>query len=305
LREASRPYEHLLVGSEAGALSKFIDERTRLCTYLIGGLKPSDVSPPLGMFQGTMATKDETFKLVQTINRVVSDDPLPEENLEDIFEAMWPKLEAHLASLPASSDSVPVKRPQDEIVAEILELARAQASHREKTQFIDAYIPTFQQFLPLLQQLIANTNRRTRPPDSNLGHPRDTSLERTAAATGILLNTFSFRTLQSAMPVDPRHSSRSLDLVQMFGSCGASAEGAYGQIRFTVRGLNLTTGAQETHDINFTLEIATARKIAHYLEQIADDAERNHIRFMSENIQQSHRVREVLAQANKDPNPEG
>src|SRR5450759_5412922 len=28
---------------EAGCLSKSIDERTRLCTYLIGGLQPSDV----------------------------------------------------------------------------------------------------------------------------------------------------------------------------------------------------------------------------------------------------------------------
>ena len=33
---------------EAGALSKTIDEKTRLCTYLLGGLQPQEVPPPLG-----------------------------------------------------------------------------------------------------------------------------------------------------------------------------------------------------------------------------------------------------------------
>jgi hypothetical protein len=36
---------------EAGCLSKSIDDRTRLCTYLIGDMQPSDIRPPLGMFQ--------------------------------------------------------------------------------------------------------------------------------------------------------------------------------------------------------------------------------------------------------------
>jgi hypothetical protein len=290
---------------EAGALSKSIDERTRLCTYLVGGLKPSDVSPPLGMFQGTTATKDETLKLIKTINKVVSDDPLHEENLENIFEAMWPKLETHLASLPPASDAVRPQRSQDEIMAEILELARAQASYREKTQFIDAYIPTFQQFLPLLHQLIVNTNKPAASSNPTLAHPRDTSLERTSGQDGIL-NTFGFpKSLQRAMPVDPRMSGRRLDLIQMFGGSGTMPEGPHADIRFTLRGLDLAAGTEETYDIDFKLEIATARKIALYLEQIADSAERNHIRFVSDNIQRSQKVREVLAESRKDPQPEG
>jgi hypothetical protein len=36
---------------EAGALSKTIDNRTRLCTYLLGGLEFRNVTPPLGRFQ--------------------------------------------------------------------------------------------------------------------------------------------------------------------------------------------------------------------------------------------------------------
>ena len=62
---------------EAGALSKSIDDRTRICTYLIGGLGPEDVEPPLGTFQATKAEKEDTRKLLHTINAAVSDEPIP------------------------------------------------------------------------------------------------------------------------------------------------------------------------------------------------------------------------------------
>jgi hypothetical protein len=114
---------------------------------------------------------------------------------------------------------VPPKRADHEILNEILELGRAQAAYRDKTKFIDTYIPTFQQFLPLLQRLVAELNRRnTQQINSTLRHPNDTSLERSVAGNSHL-NAFTFpRTLERAMPTDPRSASRSLDLVQMFVS---------------------------------------------------------------------------------------
>jgi hypothetical protein len=45
---------------EGGALSKRIGEKSRLCTYLLGGLKHGDIPQPLGMFQHTIANKEET-----------------------------------------------------------------------------------------------------------------------------------------------------------------------------------------------------------------------------------------------------
>src|SRR5437868_6054281 len=45
---------------EAGALSKALDDKMHLCTYLLGGLQFQDVNPPLGMFQATRAEKEET-----------------------------------------------------------------------------------------------------------------------------------------------------------------------------------------------------------------------------------------------------
>jgi hypothetical protein len=121
---------------EAGALSKTIDDRTRLCTYLIGGLQPHDIRPPLGMFQATRAVKDDTLKLVHTINRAVTDDPVPEESLDQLFLAMWPKLEDRLTTLPSAEDSIAVKRTLDDMVAEILEIVRAEASRKNQTDIL-------------------------------------------------------------------------------------------------------------------------------------------------------------------------
>jgi hypothetical protein len=285
---------------EAGCLSKSIDERTRLCTYLIGGLQPSDVRPPLGMFQATRATKEDTLSLLRTINSVVGDDPLSDQNLVAIFEAMWPKLDARLSSLPAPSEVVPARRPPEDVMNEILELARAQASYREKTKFMDTYIPTFQQLLPLLQQVIAQATRRGAANRPVLGHPAETSLARSPGAPSFV-NTFSFPVeLKNAMPIDPSHRRRSLDLVQMFGGTQASADAPHATLRLFVRGIELATGNDATYEIDFALEVPTARKIARYLADMADDAERHQIRFTSENIKAIHDVRETLANANKD-----
>jgi hypothetical protein len=88
----------------------------------------------------------------------------------------------------------------------------------------------------------------------------------------------------------------------MFGGSGA-AQGSppYGQLRLIVRGRDLKTGADETFEISFTLEVHTARKLARYVEQIADDAERNQVRFEADNIQRLQDVREALVKANVTP----
>jgi hypothetical protein len=117
---------------EAGAVSKTIDDQTRLCTFLIGGLQPQDVRPPLGIFQGTRAVRDDTLKLMRTINRAVSDDPIPDDHLEEVFSAMWPKLEERLSTLPLADENVRVTRSPDDMVAEILEIVRGWASRNNQ-----------------------------------------------------------------------------------------------------------------------------------------------------------------------------
>jgi len=131
---------------EAGALSKTIDDKTRLCTYLLGGLQFQNVRPPLGMFQHTQATKSETRKLVRTINTSIGDEPVIETNLDTIFERMWPDLEESIRRMPDPSQVVEARRTNDEMLAEILELSRAAANSRKQTEWMDQYVPIIKQF---------------------------------------------------------------------------------------------------------------------------------------------------------------
>lgn len=117
---------------EAGALSKSIDQ-TRLCTYLLGGLQSQDVKPPLSMFQWTNPDKQDTQKLVRTINKAVSDKPVPEVDLDYLFDLVWPDLESTLKTLPSSRVATP-KRSTDDMVAELLEIARGEVNYREAIQ---------------------------------------------------------------------------------------------------------------------------------------------------------------------------
>lgn len=109
---------------EAGAISKVIGERSRLCTFLIGELEPQDVVSPLGMFQATKAHREDILKLVRTINVAVSEEPVPEKDLDEIFGAMWPKFAKILETLPAPEETAPSKRSVEDMVAEILDIVR-------------------------------------------------------------------------------------------------------------------------------------------------------------------------------------
>jgi hypothetical protein len=139
---------------ESGALSKSIGEKTRLCTYLLCGLQPKDVSPPLSMFQHTTAQKEETRQLVRTINRAVNEEPIADPTLDAVFQAMWPKLELVLGSIPQPGERSSPRRSVEEMVAEILELTRAATNSRKESQWIDKYTPMLKEFFPLLEQLI-------------------------------------------------------------------------------------------------------------------------------------------------------
>ena len=109
---------------EAGAISKVIGERTRLCTFLIGELEPQDVVSPLGMFQATKAQREDILKLVRTIHVAVSEEPVPEKDLDEIFGAMWPKFAKMLEALPLPDETTPAKRSVEDMVAEILDIVR-------------------------------------------------------------------------------------------------------------------------------------------------------------------------------------
>jgi len=112
---------------EAGALSKTL-ENTFVCTYLLD-IEPADLRFPLALFQATKAEKEDTRKLLGTINRALAVNALPDGRLSEIFDVWWPKLHDRLASVPENpSPQIKTKRSEGEVLAEILELVRNRAT---------------------------------------------------------------------------------------------------------------------------------------------------------------------------------
>lgn len=108
---------------EAGALSKTV-QKTYVCPYLLE-VEPTDIKGPLVQFQAARANKDDTRKLLHTINRALDREALTDSQLDNAFEKWWPDLEQRLEHIPDVREPEP-QRANREILQEILELARAQ-----------------------------------------------------------------------------------------------------------------------------------------------------------------------------------
>ena len=110
-----------------------MDRGTRVCTYLLAGLQPQEVPPPLGDFQATKAEEEETRQMLQDVNKGLG-SPLTEKTLNDVFDLAWPMLAAQLSTLPKPETAVPPKRELAEIVAEILDVSRVAARTGQELQ---------------------------------------------------------------------------------------------------------------------------------------------------------------------------
>ena len=93
-------------------------------------MEPSDINWPLAMFQATKTEKDDTRKLIQTINRGLGQSALPEDALNETFDVRWPKLEKALDAIPQVPEGRETQRTEREILGELLALARDQAFER-------------------------------------------------------------------------------------------------------------------------------------------------------------------------------
>jgi len=109
---------------EAGALSKGLS-KSRVCPLLIN-LSPKDLKQPLANFNGTMPNREDMLKLMKTIN-TQGDEKLPDERVEKAFDRWWNDFDEKFASIvkELKPTKTAKKRPVEEMVAEILELARS------------------------------------------------------------------------------------------------------------------------------------------------------------------------------------
>jgi transposase len=115
------------VNFEAGALSRTI-EATLVCPYLLG-MKPTDLRGPLVQFQAAEAEKDDTRRLIKTLNIALGDNALPDKQLEKAFEVWWPELCSSIERISEVKISPPMRRPDHEVLEEMLTLLREQARH--------------------------------------------------------------------------------------------------------------------------------------------------------------------------------
>lgn len=109
---------------EAGGLAKGLSQN-RVCTFLIG-ITDRDLTPPLSQFNATKATKEDVFKLVQSINGWMGDKALDAVALADTFEVFWPMFEKECKQSLDSAVAGPKikKRPTDEVLDELLQISR-------------------------------------------------------------------------------------------------------------------------------------------------------------------------------------
>jgi hypothetical protein len=118
---------------EAGAMSKRIGTKSRLCTYLLAGLTQEHVSPPLGMFQHTRSDKEDTKRMVKSINGAIK-NPLSDSSLDRAFEKYWPDLEESIRSMPPPDSTVMKKRPVEDMFAEILSRLREGRTNQQELE---------------------------------------------------------------------------------------------------------------------------------------------------------------------------
>ncbi len=143
---------------EAGSLVNEVNDKSRICTYLLGGLQIQHVRGPFGMFQHTRPDCEETRKLVHTINKVLDGEVLSDAIVDSVFDKWWPELSSYLDKMPQNAeDSKPLPKP-DEMIAEILELSRVAANRGKQNEWMDQLNAEAKDILPPLFQMLKGVN---------------------------------------------------------------------------------------------------------------------------------------------------
>lgn len=110
---------------EAGAIAKRKGTK-RVYTYL-SDLDDGDVPWPLAQFQSTKATKDDTLKMLEDMNKHLK-EPLEPAVLQNAFNRGWPELENTLKTVPkqAGAQEKNPKTKTEMMLEEILAYVRQQ-----------------------------------------------------------------------------------------------------------------------------------------------------------------------------------
>ncbi|PYQ56274.1 MAG: toll-Interleukin receptor [Acidobacteria bacterium] len=113
---------------EAGALSKIV-QASAVCPYLLD-VDVKDIAGPLSQFQAKKADKVGTLDLLRAIN-AKSAQPLDLVRLAQVFDGLWPVLEAQLARIPQKNIERQQARPESEILEDLVTAIR-ELEHRSR-----------------------------------------------------------------------------------------------------------------------------------------------------------------------------
>lgn len=108
---------------EAGALSKTL-EQTCVCP-LIFEMTPGQLKGPLTQFQANVLDREGIGKVLSTINKSLGDQMIDLQQLEEILDVWWPKLEEKLKAIPSASTPTAARSTNDQL-EELLLLGREQ-----------------------------------------------------------------------------------------------------------------------------------------------------------------------------------
>jgi hypothetical protein len=119
-------FERAWINFEAGALARAIRPSGGIVAPLLINVPGSSIEGPLGSLQLTRFEEDDFFQLVQDINVRIA-HPLKDDVLREEFELKWPMLVKKINSALLQSDdedSQPEKRPQGEILEDLVSVVR-------------------------------------------------------------------------------------------------------------------------------------------------------------------------------------
>ena len=102
---------------EAGSLAKSL-EGSRVIPLLFD-LEFSEIGGPLAQFQAKKADRDGLIETVDSVNHAAK-EPIPDARVKQLFDALWPQLEALLSAIPKHAATAKPIRPQHEILEELV-----------------------------------------------------------------------------------------------------------------------------------------------------------------------------------------
>lgn len=106
---------------EAGALAKSM-QGSRVIPFLLD-LEFSDITGPLAQFQAKKVDRNGVFEVVHSLNQLAQ-NPVPDDRVRQLFDALWPELEKKVLAIPQSTGPAKHARPQAEVMEELVASVR-------------------------------------------------------------------------------------------------------------------------------------------------------------------------------------